>query len=66
MIKKFLSGIWAVVKDLVAELWTLMGMFIAWVTLDGSAKQIVGMATLLGLFIWIISLPLRMEKEQED
>lgn len=65
MIKKFIMAIWAVVKDLVAELWTLLGMFIAWVTLDGSAKAIVGMATLAALVIWVISLPLRIEKEEE-
>jgi hypothetical protein len=40
-------------------------MFIAWVTLDGSAKQIVGMATLIALVIWIISLPLRLEKDED-
>jgi hypothetical protein len=39
-------------------------MFIAWVTLEGSAKTIVGYATLLALTIWIISLPLRMEKDE--
>jgi hypothetical protein len=65
MIKKAISAVWAVMKDLVAELWTLLGMFIAWVTLDGSAKQIVGMATLIALVIWIISLPLRLEKDEE-
>jgi hypothetical protein len=65
MIKKAISAVWAVMKDLVAELWTLLGMFIAWVTLDGSAKQIVGMATLIALVIWIISLPLRLEKDED-
>jgi hypothetical protein len=65
MIKKIASAIWAVVKDLIAEMWTLLGMFIAWVTLDGSAKSVVGMATLVALTVWIISLPLRMEKHED-
>jgi len=65
MIKKIASAIWAVVKDLIAEMWTLLGMFIAWVTLDGSAKSVVGMATLIALTVWIISLPLRMEKDED-
>jgi hypothetical protein len=63
LVVKTAKAVWAVVKDLIAEMWTLLGMFIAWVTLDGSAKTIVGYATLLALTIWIISLPLRMDKE---
>lgn len=61
---KTIGAIWAVVKDLIAEMWTLLGMFIAWVTLEGSAKTIVGYATLIALTLWIISLPLRMDKDE--
>jgi hypothetical protein len=64
LVTKTVKAIWAVVKDLIAEMWTLLGMFIAWVTLDGSAKTIVGYATLIALIIWVISLPLRMDKEE--
>lgn len=60
---KAVKAVWAIVKDLIAEMWTLLGMFIAWVTLDGSAKTIVGYATLIALFVWVISLPLRMDKD---
>jgi hypothetical protein len=59
----FFNAIWLVIRDLVAEMWTLLGMFIAWVTLEGSAKTVVGWATLAALIIWIISLPLRIDKE---
>jgi hypothetical protein len=31
-----------ILKDMVDQAWTLLGMFIAWVVLDGSAKTIVG------------------------
>jgi len=31
-----------IIKDLIDQAWTLLGMFIAWVVLDGSAKTIVG------------------------
>jgi hypothetical protein len=64
LVVKTAKAVWTVVKDLIAEMWTLLGMFIAWVTLEGSAKTIVGYATLLALTIWIISLPLRMEKDE--
>jgi hypothetical protein len=63
VVLKTLGAIWAVVRDLIAEMWTLLGMFIAWVTLEGSAKTVVGYATLIALTLWIISLPLRMDKE---
>ena len=46
-------------KDMVDQLWTLLGMFIAWVVLDGSAKTIVGYAIVGTLFMWAITYPLR-------
>ena len=29
-------------SDIANQIWTLLGMFVAWVVLDGSAKTIVG------------------------
>ena len=46
-------------KDMVDQLWTLLGMFIAWVVLDGSAKTIVGWAIIGTLVAWAISYPIR-------
>ena len=40
-----------VIKDMIDQLWTLLGMFIAWVVLDGSAKTIVGYAIIVTFFI---------------
>lgn len=48
---------------MVDQLWTLLGMFIAWVVLDGSAKTIVGYA-ILGTFIaWVVTYPLRNRED---
>jgi hypothetical protein len=47
------------VNDLLGQLFTLLGMFIAWLVLEGSAKTVVGWAILASLAIWIISYPLR-------
>jgi ABC-type uncharacterized transport system fused permease/ATPase subunit len=46
-------------KDMVDQLWTLLGMFIAWVVLDGSAKTVVGYAIFATLIAWAITYPLR-------
>jgi len=51
--------------DMVDQLWTLLGMFIAWVVLDGSAKTIVGYAIIGTLIAWAITYPLRNPKDDE-
>lgn len=60
------------IKDAIIEslnqTWTLLGMFIAWVLLEGSARTIVGYAILWSLAVWLITLRVRepLKKEQED
>lgn len=44
---------------MVQQLWTLLGMFIAWVVLTGSAKTVVGYAIILTLVVWAITYRLR-------
>jgi hypothetical protein len=39
--------------------WTLLGMFAAWLVLEGSAKTVVGYATLFTLFIWLVTIRIR-------
>ena len=41
------------------QLWTLLGMFVAWCVLDGSARVVVGYAILLTLVMWLITIGLR-------
>ncbi len=43
-----------VLKDMIDQLWTLLGMFIAWVVLDGSAKTVVGYAIVGTLVAWAV------------
>jgi hypothetical protein len=52
-------------RDMLDQLWTLLGMGIAWVVLDGSAKQIVGIAIWGTLLAWCISYPIRNPKDDE-
>jgi len=41
------------------EIWTYVGLLIAYFTLDGSAKKITGILILGGLLIWLVTLPIR-------
>lgn len=50
--KKFLN-------DLLGQAWTLLGMGIAWLVLEGSARTVVGYAILVTLAIWVATFPLR-------
>lgn len=51
------------INDMIGQLWTLLGMFVAWIVLDGTAKGIVGNAILITLGVWALSYPLRRSKE---
>jgi hypothetical protein len=62
IIKGFLNWIWEAVKESIAQVWTLLGFFIAWLTLTGTAQQIVGLATMVATAIWLITIPLRKEE----
>jgi hypothetical protein len=60
LINKFFIDLF---KDLIEQSWTLLGMIIAWFVLDGSARDIVGWMILVTLIIWVITFPLRWEKD---
>jgi hypothetical protein len=50
---------------MIDQAWTLLGMFVAWVVLEGSAKEVVGMLIWITLGIWVITFPLRYEKDED-
>jgi hypothetical protein len=51
-------------SDIANQLWTLLGMFIAWVVLEGSAKTVVGYTIILTLVIWSVTFKLRTPKDE--
>jgi ABC-type multidrug transport system permease subunit len=53
-----------VFQDMIDQLWTLLGMFIAWVVLDGSAKTVVGYAIICTLIAWAITYPIRNKGDE--
>ena len=52
-------------NDLLGQAWTLLGMFVAWLVLEGSAKTVVGWAIIGTSVLWIITYPLRNPKEKD-
>ena len=63
VIKGFLGWIKDAVLESINQVFTILGFFIAWLTLTGTARDIVGIATLLSLAIWLITIPLRKDEE---
>jgi hypothetical protein len=51
------------IKDVLDQQWTLLGMFIAWVVLDGSAKTVVGYGIIITMTTWILTYPIRSREE---
>ncbi len=52
-------------KDMLDQAWTLLGMFVAWVVLEGDAKTIVGYCIIGTLGLWAITYPLRNNESEE-
>jgi hypothetical protein len=52
-------------SDIANQLWTLLGMFVAWVVLEGSAKTVVGYSIVICLVIWTVTLNLRNLKDDD-
>ena len=66
IIKKVVKGFFTWLKDagveVIAQAFTLLGFFIAWLTLTGSARDIVGIAVMAVTIVWLITIPLRKDK----
>ena len=48
-----------VFKESIAQIFTLLGFFIAWFTLTGTAQDIVGIAIIVSTIIWLLTIRLR-------
>ena len=54
-------GNWFVqaIKETLNLSWTLVGLVIATLTLTGSAQQITGVATIITLAVWLLTIGFR-------
>ena len=64
-IKKFINWIGEILKETLAQTFTLLGFFIAWLTLTGTAKDIVGVAILISLGLWLLTIGIRNDKPED-
>lgn len=55
----------ALFKDLLDQVWTLVALVIGYVVLDGSARVLTGWLILGTLAVWVITFPLRYDREVE-
>jgi hypothetical protein len=57
----------ALIKDIIDQSWTLLGMGIAWLVLEGSAKDLTGNLIGITLLVWIATFWFfRYEKEEKE
>ena len=54
----------ALIKDLIDQSWTLVALAIGYIVLEGSARELTGWLILGTLFFWVVSFPLRYNREQ--
>jgi hypothetical protein len=59
MIEKILGWIKEAIKETLNLSWTLVGLIIATLTLTGSAQQITGLATVITLLVWLLTISFR-------
>lgn len=57
--KGILIWIIDVIKESIAQIFTLLGFFIAWFTLTGTAQDIVGIAIIISTAVWLLTIRLR-------
>jgi len=53
-----LIGKWVIdaLKESIAQIFTILGFFIAWFTLTGSAQDIVVIAIIVSIVIWLLAI----------
>ena len=54
------------IRDMIDQAWTLLGMFVAWLVLDGSAQTITGYAIIVTFLFWVVTYPIRNPKEDNE
>ena len=63
LIKGLFKWLGDIVKETIAQIFTILGFFIAWLTLTGPSKDIVGVAILGSITLWLLTIGLRKEKK---
>ena len=59
MINKLWTWLVEAIKETLNLSWTLVGSVIATLTLTGSAQQVTGLATIITLAVWLLTIGFR-------
>jgi predicted membrane protein len=54
------------VSAITADTYTYVGLLIAYFTLDGSAKKVTGLLIIVGVAVFLVTLPLRDDDTPEE
>ena len=65
MLNKLWKWFVEAIKETLNLSWTLVGLVIATLTLTGSAQQITGLATIVTLIIWLVTIKFRTWKQKK-
>ena len=65
LIKGLFKWLGDIVKETIAQVFTILGFFIAWLSLTGPCKDIVGIAILGSITLWLLTIGLRKEKKKD-
>ena len=63
MFRKIWAWLIEIIKETLNLSWTLVGLVIATLTLTGSAQQVTGLATLITLAVWLLTIGFRKDKD---
>ena len=61
MINKLWNWFVQAIKETLNLSWALVGLVIATLTLTGSAQQVTGLATVITLGVWLLTIGFRKE-----
>ena len=59
MFKKIWNWFVEIIRETLNLGWTLVGLIIATLTLTGSAQQVTGLATVVTLVVWLLTIGFR-------
>ena len=66
MLRRLWNWLIEIIKETLNLSWTLVGLVIATLTLTGSAQQITGLATVITLVVWLLTIGFRNSKPKDD
>jgi len=64
MFRKIWAWLIEIIKETLNLSWTLVGLVIATLTLTGSAQQVTGLATVITLCVWLLTIGFRKGKDE--